>query len=169
MSLRTRFLTAVALVAAVGTVRAADAPARTVKEVATFGALQSPTVEAAREQAAKWYASVGGKDQKAFDSIWTGDRPILDKVAQTLSLGNPEAAKLLKKANDLTGPAPEGVPALLKDAKADAFLRANLALAYTKALANRRIFEETQLILATVKPEQVIDPGAYFFIKAVAE
>jgi hypothetical protein len=131
--------------------------------------LQAPSVEAAREQAANWYASAGGKDQKAFDAIWATDRPVLDKVAQTLALGNPEAAKLLKQANDLTGPAPEGVPALLKDAKANAFLRANLSLAYAKALANRRVFEETQLILASVKPEQVVDPGAYFFIKAVAE
>jgi hypothetical protein len=169
MSLRTRFLTAFAMVAAVGAVRAADAPARTGKEVATFGALQSPTVEAAREQAAKWYASVGGKDQKAFDAIWTADRPILDRVAQTLALGNPEAAKLIRQINDFNGPAPEGVPALLKDTKGDAFLRANLALAYAKGLANRRIFEEAQMVLASVKPEQVVDPGAFFFVRAVAE
>jgi hypothetical protein len=169
MSLRTHLLTAFALVASVGAIRAADAPARSSKEVATFGALQAPTVEAVREQAAKWYASTGGKDQKAFDAIWAADRPVLDRVSQTLSLGNPEAAKLLKAANDLTGPAPEGVPALFKDTKVDSFLRANLALAYAKSLSNRRIFEEAQLCLASVKAEQVVDPAAYFFVKAVAE
>jgi hypothetical protein len=147
----------------------AEADTKPPKEVATFGALQTPSPEAARDQAAKWYASVGGKDQKAFDAIWATDRPILDKVAQTLALGNPEVAKLLKEVNDVNAPAPEGVPALVKDAKADTFLRSNLALAYAKALANRRIFEEAQLSLASVKAEQVVDPAAYFFVKAVAE
>jgi hypothetical protein len=147
----------------------AEADAKPPKEIATFGALQTPSIEAAREQAAKWYASVNGKDQKAFDAIWATDRSVLDKVAQTLALGNPEAATILKTANDLNGPAPEGVPALLKDKKTDTFLRSNLALAYAKALSNRRIFEEAQLALAAVKPEQVVDPAAYFFVKAVAE
>jgi hypothetical protein len=151
-----------------GQVRA-EADTKPPKEVASFGALQAPSLEAAREQAAKWYASVGGKDQKAFDALWATDRPILDKVAQTLALGNPDAAKLLKQANDPNAPAPEGVPAILKDPKADTFLRANLALAYAKALSNRRIFEEAQLALASVKAEQVVDPAAFFFVKAVAE
>jgi len=151
-----------------GQVRA-EADAKPSKEVASFGALQTPSLEAARDQAAKWYASVGGKDQKAFDAIWTTDRTILDKVAQTLALGNPEAATLLKQANDLNASAPEGVPAILKDKKADAFLRSNLALAYAKALSNRRIFEEAQLALSAVKAEQVVDPATYFFVKAVAD
>src|SRR5207248_2448026 len=115
MSLRTHLLTTVALAVSVGTVRAADAPAKQTKEIASFGALQAPSAEAVREQAAKWYASVGGKDQKAFDAVWAADRPMLDKVSQTLALGNPEAAKLLKQVNDLNAPAPEGVPAILKD------------------------------------------------------
>jgi len=140
-----------------------------LKEAASFGALQAPSLEAVREQAAKWYASVGGKDQKAFDAVWATDRSILDKVAQTLALGDPEVAKVLKQVNDLNAPAPEGVPAVLKDPKADKFLKANLALAYAKALSNRRVFEEAQLALASVKAEQVVDPAAYFFVKAVAE
>jgi len=147
----------------------AEADSKPSKEVASFGALQAPSPEAARDQAAKWYASVGGKDQKAFDAIWATDRSILDKVASTLALGNPEVAKLLKQANDLNAPAPEGVPALVKDAKADVFLRSNLALVYAKALTNRRVFEEAQLCLAAVKAEQVVDPAAYFFVKGVAE
>ena len=147
----------------------AEADTKPPKEIASFGSLQAPTVEAARDQAAKWYASVGGKDQMAFDAIWTTDRSVLDKVSQTLALGSPEAARILKEANDLNGPAPEGVPALVKDKKTDSFLRANLALAYAKALSNRRIFEESQLALATVRAEEVVDPAAYFFVRAVAE
>src|SRR3954469_23111192 len=111
MSLRTHLLTAFALVVAAGASRAADAPARPSKEVATFGALQAPSAEAAREQAAKWYASAGGKDPKAFDAIWAADRSILDKVTQSLALGSKPAADLLRDVNDLNLPAPEGIPA----------------------------------------------------------
>jgi hypothetical protein len=150
-----------------GPVRAADrAPP---KEVASFGTLQAPTAEAAKAQAAAWYARSGGKDQAKFDAIWATDRPMLEKVADTLALGNTEAAKILKEARDASSPAPDGIPALLKDKKVDAYLRSNLALAYAKALANRRIFEEAQLALSAIKAEDVVDPAAYFFTKAVAE
>jgi len=147
--------------------RAADrAPPR---EIASFGTLQAPTAEAAKAQAAAWYARSGGKDQAKFDAIWATDRPTLEKVADTLALGNPEAAKILKQARDANSPAPDGIPAMLKDKKVDAYLRSNLALAYAKALSQRRIFEEAQLALNAVKAEDVVDPAAYFFTKAVAD
>jgi hypothetical protein len=139
------------------------------KEIASFGSLQTPTAEAAKAQAAAWYARTGGKDQARFDAIWATDRPTLDKVADTLALGDPEAARILKEARDANGPAPEGVPSLIRDKKADVYLRSNLGLAYARALANRRIFEEVQLTLQVVKAENVVDPAVYFFTKAVAE
>jgi hypothetical protein len=61
------------------------------------------------------------------------------------------------------------VPALLKDAKAAPFFRANLALAYAKALSNRRVHEEALDTLKAVTPEQVIDPASYLFHRAVCE
>jgi hypothetical protein len=162
------------LVPALGLLIGSGAPARAAdklpaKEIASFGSLQAPTAEAAKAQAAAWYAKSGGKDQAKFDAIWGTDRPTLDKVADTLALGNPEAAKILKEARDSNGPAPEGVPALIKDKKFDPYLRANLGLAYAKALTSRRIFEEVQLTFKYIKPEEVVDPAAYFFTKAVAE
>jgi hypothetical protein len=90
-------------------------------------------------------------------------------VAQTLTLGDAEAAKLLAEARDSSKPAPTTVPDVLKDAKRSAFYRANLALAFAKALSNRRIYEETLEALKTTKPEQVVDPGTYLFHRAVAE
>jgi len=151
-------------------VGAADKPPP--KEIATFGLLQAPTAEAARAQAAAWYARAGGTDQARFDTIWATDRPVLEKVADTLTLGSPDAARLLKQARDTAAPAPEGVPDLLDKknaAKVDGYLRANLALTYARALANRRVFEEAQLVLKQVKPEDVVNPAAYFFTKAVAD
>jgi hypothetical protein len=61
------------------------------------------------------------------------------------------------------------VPEIVADAKQPAFFRANLAVAYARALSNRRIYEEALATLKTVKPEDVADPAAYLFHRAVAE
>jgi hypothetical protein len=150
----------------------ADEAKRPSKEGATFGTLRATTPEAARAQAEAWLKEVGKADaatQKALADIWQGDRTVLDKVSDTLALGSPEAEALLNKARDANSAAPTEVPAIVKDRKLPAFFRANLALAYAKALSNRRIYEETLEVLDAVKPEQVVDPATYLFHKAVAE
>jgi hypothetical protein len=143
------------------------------KEIVSFGTLQAPGLEAARGQALTWLKGVGKADattQKKFDALWQeADRPLLDKVAGTLALGDAQAAKLLDEARDPDAPAPTKVPELLKDAKRPAYYRANLALAYAKALSNRRVYEEALDALKAAKPDQVVDPAGYFFHKAVAE
>ena len=67
----------------------------------------------------------------------------------TLGLGDPDAAKLLAEARDPAAPAPKEVPAVLRDAKLPAFFRANLALAYAKALTGKRVYEEALEALKT--------------------
>jgi hypothetical protein len=106
---------------------------------------------------------------KQVDAIWASDRALLDKVADTLCVGDPKAAKLMAEARDINAPAPTDTPALLKDTKLPAFYRANLTLAYAKALSNRHIYEEALEAMLLVKGEQVVDPSAYFFHRAVAE
>ena len=167
-------LPALALSAAVlcgGSVFAADSKSPP-KEVASFGTLSSPTTEVAKANAVAWLKSVGKTDaatMKKVEDLWASDRSILDKVADTLSLGDEKAAKLLAEARDVNAAAPTDTPALLKDTKLPIFYRANLTLAYAKALSNRRIYEETLDALMQVKGEQVVDPSAYFFHRAVAE
>jgi hypothetical protein len=141
------------------------------KEGSSFGSLKAPTNEEARDQAAAWLKSVGKTDaasQARFKTIWATDRPLIDRVSETLVLGSPEAAKLLAEARNADTPAPTAVPAVLKNSK-NAFFRANLALAYAKALTIRKVYEEALDSFASVKPEDVIDPSAYFFHKAVCE
>jgi hypothetical protein len=150
----------------------ADSERRPPREVASFGTLKAAAPDAARAQALAWLESVGKKDEatrKAFDALWGGDRPVLDKVADTLALGDPAAAKLLAEARDPAAPAPTAVPGPVRDAKRPAFYRANLGLAYAKALSNRKVFEEALEALKAVRAEEVVDPSAYFFHKAVAE
>jgi hypothetical protein len=163
---------ALAILLFAGGVLAADSEKKPPKETSSFGTLRAPTPDAARGQALAWLKGVGKTDettQKAFAALWESDATLLDKAAQTLALGDAEAGKLLSEARDENVPAPTAVPALLKDAKKPAFFRSNLALAYGKALANRKVYDEALDALKAAKPEQVIDPGSYFFHKAVAE
>jgi hypothetical protein len=150
----------------------ADDAKKVPKEIASFGTLRATAPDVARGQAEAWLQQVGKTDaatQKAFAGIWTGDRTVLDKVADTLSLGSPDARKLLDDARDANSAAPTEVPAIVKDKKLPAFFRANLALAYGKALSNRRVYEEALEVLNAVKPEQVVDPATLLFHRAVAE
>jgi hypothetical protein len=150
-----------------GQAGAAEAKATTVY---TFGTLKTPTVESARAQARDWLMMHGQPaGDAAFNAIWEADKPLLDRVTDTLILGDPAAAKLLAEARDPAAPAPKEVPALLRDAKLSAFFRNNLALAYAKALSGKRVYEEALDALRAAVPEQVVDPAAYYFHKAVAE
>ena len=140
---------------------------------ASFGVLVPPSQDQARSQALTWLKSTGKADAnvlKQFDEIWKdGTRTTLDKVAATLALGDPAVGKVLADAADGDKPAPTELPAQLKDAKKPAFYRANLALAYGKALSNRRVYEEALEAIRAAKPEQVVDPASYFFDRAVCE
>jgi hypothetical protein len=156
-----------------GAVALAGPPARPPAERgALFATLPTPAPEKARAEALRWLESTGKADagaRRAFDNIWAGDRPLVDKVGDTLALGDDDARTILAEARDPEASAPTEVPAAIKDTKRPAFYRANLALAYAKALSGKRVFEEALQALDSVRPEQVIDPGAYLFHKAVAE
>jgi hypothetical protein len=166
------WLAGLALTAVLVTGGPALAANETVREAATFGTLRAPSLEDARAKALDWLRSAGKSDEatlKAFEAIWAEDKGLLDKVAATLALGNDSAKKLLAEASDPTTAAPTDLPALLKDTKVNAYLRANLALAYARNLATRRVHEEALEALKATKPESVVDPATYLFYRAVAE
>jgi len=149
-----------------------SAEKKSAKEISSFGTLRAPAPEEAREQAKAWLQASGKTDaatQQEFEQVWKSDRSLLDKVTATLLLGDENARQLLAEARNPSSAAPTAVPAVLKDAKLAPFYRANLGLAYARALAGRRIYEETLDSLKAVKPEQVVDPAAYLFTRAVAE
>jgi hypothetical protein len=166
-------LTAVALawLVACGGSFAAETPG---KKLASFGMLQPTNPTAVRAEAEAWFTKTiqDAAKRKQFEAIWKAtDRPILDQVVATLELDG-KTARLLAEASNPLVPAPCGpkaVPAPVKDARQPAFYRANLALAYAKALSNRRVYEEALDTLNAVSPEEVADPAAYLFHKAVAE
>ena len=170
--MRRYWLPAVAL-AALGLWAGGSQGAPDKKDVVTFGALEATSPEEARAKAEAWLKAVGKTDaatMQQFQAIWKQpDRTVLDCVADTLALGNAEAAKLLVEARDIYTPAPIKVPDILKDAKQSLFFRANLGLAYARSLSNRRVHEEALATLKTFQAEQVVAPATYLFTRAVCE
>jgi hypothetical protein len=146
--------------------------AQDTKRVLGFGTLDAPNVEAVQAQSLAWLKSAGKTDAASlaqFEAIWKADRTIIDRLADTFALGNADMAKLIANARDPLTPAPTTVPDLLKNDKLPTFVRANLSLAYARALNNRRVHEEALAALAQTKVEDVIDPAGYLFNRAVAE
>jgi hypothetical protein len=145
----------------------ADEPAK--KPVFGFSTLKASTPEAAQAKAEAWLKSAGPFDRAAFDRIWNDEkRTVLDRTADSLALGSTEARALLAGARAPAAAAPAEVPALLKDPKRDGFFRTNVALAFAKAAANKKGYEEALEALEAVNPEQAVDPASYFFFKAVS-
>ena len=96
-------LTLATVVLCGGPLAAADAEKKPPKELASFGTLHAPSVDTVRTQAQDWLKAAGKGDEaslKAFDAIWQADNALLDKVADTLTLGDADAKKLLNEARD---------------------------------------------------------------------
>src|SRR5437879_888837 len=101
-----------ALATGLATVNTAPA-AEPTKPVFGFSTLKAATPEAAKIKAEAWLKSVGKFDQAAFDKIWNqGERTVLDRVADTLALGNPEAATIIADLRKADSSAPATVPAI---------------------------------------------------------
>jgi hypothetical protein len=143
------------------------------KRTGGFGALDALTADGAKTKLAGWLKEVGKSDAATtakLDSIWKDDsRSILDRVADSLALGDPIAAKLMTEARDPAAPAPVVLPGVFKDQQRSAFFRANLALVYSRALTNRRVYEEALDTLKQFSADQVADPAAYLFHRALCE
>jgi hypothetical protein len=146
-----------------------SAVAQDTRKPLGFGTLDAVSAEEAHDQAAAWLRAAGNMDPTRFEAIWQGDRPIMDRLADTFSLGNADAAKLMTTARDGLAPAPQAVPDVLKNDKLPLFFRANLGLAYARALNNRRIHDEALDVLKMFNPEQVVDPATFLFNRALAE
>jgi hypothetical protein len=146
-------------------------PAKKPTPTFGFSTLKAATPEVAKAKAAAWLKSVNKFDEAAFNKVWADEtKTVLDRTADSLALGNSEAAAILANVRKVEAPAPAETPALLKDAKQDTFFRTNLVVAFAKAAASKKVYEEALDALNSVTtPEAAVDPAALYFFKAVAE
>lgn len=171
MTIRKLFAAAALSTAVAAPASAAD-PAAKPAPVFGFSTLKSATPEAAKAKAEAWLKSVGKFDAAAFNKVWADEtKTVLDRTADSLALGNTEAAKVLADVRKIDTPAPAELPAVLrKDAKNDTFFQTNMALAFAKAAASKKVYEEALEALNEVTtPEAAVDPSAFYFFKAVSE
>jgi hypothetical protein len=141
-----------------------------------FGTLDNMTNAEAKTKLAAWLKDAGKSDAgtlQKLDAIWQeSNRGMLDRVADSFALGDPLANQLLAEARDPGAPAPIIVPEVFKSDKNQnrpAFFRANLGLIYARALINRRVYEEALDTLKLFSADQMMDPAAYLFHRAVCE
>lgn len=134
----------------------------------SFGTLRAMPDDQARAKAEAWLNGLGKMDRAKFDAIWASDKTTSEKTVASIALGKPEAQTALDDARDITKDAPTAVPAVIKDEK-DAFVKANLGAAYARALAGKKVYEEALDAVADAKSEDMVDPSAFLFFKAVAE
>jgi hypothetical protein len=135
--------------------------------------LEGMSDEEAEAKALAWFKVAVNNNAaklKQFQTIWKNEEAtVLERLAATFEAGDPTAAQLLSTGRDANAPAPKEVAPIFKNEKVDKFFRNNLALAYARSLSNRRVHEEALAILKTTSPEQVADPAAYLFHRAVCE
>jgi hypothetical protein len=138
-----------------------------------LGVIKGPNFAQAKASALAWLTEnkADAATLQRAEELWNpaADRPLLDRVAETLLLGDTDARALITMLRDPASPAPQGVPEYLKDAKRSAFLRANLGLYFARQLATKRTYDETLEAIKLIRPEQVVDPASYYFFRAVAE
>jgi hypothetical protein len=135
----------------------------------TFGTLRSMPAEVAKAKVADWLKSVNKLDQAKLDAIWAKtDSTILNLTVESIALGKPEVKAVIDNARDAVATPPTDVPAAIKDEK-NPFVKANVASAFAKALAGKRVYEEALKATIGVEPEQLVDPASFYFFKAVAE
>jgi hypothetical protein len=160
-------------VAALGLLLVTAAPGFGNDTKASFGALDTMSAATAKAKLTAWLKEVGKSDAavtQKLDAIWAENhRTVLDRVADSFALGDAVAAKLIAEARDPLAPAPVVLPAVFKNEGAPVFYRANLGLIYARALINRRVYEEALSTLKIFGADQVVDPAAFLFHRAVCE
>jgi hypothetical protein len=147
-------------------VRAADEPAPWTP----------PAAEAVRKDVLAWLA--GQKPEAPLrasaEKLWAGLPPrpqateLLSRAAETFSLADPRAKKLVERCWKPYVPGPVGKEEWLRDPKTPPLVAKNLRLYYARWLAQQSLFDEALEQLAGLEPGNVIDPASLLFCRALA-
>jgi plasmid maintenance system antidote protein VapI len=134
----------------------------------TFGTLRAMPADAVKTKLSTWLKAQDKLDRTKLDEIFAKDKSTMEKFVEALGLGSSELQQIILDARDITADAPVEVPAALKN-EADPFIKSNVAAAYARSLSASKVYEEALTAATSAESDQLIDPSAYFFFKAVAE
>jgi hypothetical protein len=130
-----------------------------------------------REQVIGW-VSEGRADKSslaAAETLWqegaaeASETPLLDLVCRTIVLGEPRAKALVEAASQPRKEVALPEVAWLDDASLPEFVRGNLRLYYARWLVHERLYDEAAEQMSTIKLEDVADPAALLFQRAVVQ
>lgn len=138
---------------------------------------QLPDYGEVRTQILDWLeqSQVDAQDRSAAQSLWpavelrNSDAPaLLDRVADTLAIGNPQARALVEACNaPYVGPLPPDADWLNDQALPD-LLRQNLRLYYARWLAQHALYDEVLDTLDGISVAEVVDPAGLLFYRLIA-
>lgn len=134
----------------------------------TFGTLREMPADKAKDKLSSWLKAQDKLDQAQLDAIFAKDKSTMEKFVEAVGLGSSELKELILSARDITSDAPTEVPAAIKN-EPDAFIKTNVAAAYARSLSARKVYEEALATATVADVDQLVDPSAYYFFKAVAE
>jgi len=148
------------------------APTETPSPIA-IGVIQGQTLEQAKNATFAWLRTRSPAEavlQRA-EALWDPavDRPVVDRVAETVALVDAEAARFIAAAQGQQPGVDLAAAPVLRDQSRPAFVRANVGLYAAKVASLRRLHEDALAVLRAVQPEQVVDPASYYFYRAVCE
>jgi hypothetical protein len=137
--------------------------------------IKAPTVDAVREQVAKYLDEIKADDALRTQALalWTSDLPTdptqtLERLALTLALADADARQLVELCSQpLATPVLPDMP-WLEDPSKPALIRNNLRLLYGRWLSREKLYEESLAMLNGLEPQQVVDPASLLFYQGVA-
>lgn len=133
------------------------------------------SVEGVRSSVMQWLATAGAdaatvsratelwSDQKLGDGLSAEE--LLDRVVETLATADTATRRFLDACNSASkveSPVFDGI-------RADSFYQNSILLYQARWFAQHRFFDESLEILERLNPENVIDPAALFFYRAVCQ
>jgi len=125
------------------------------------------------KQAIEWLKQqkVDAAKVAELEKAWSGENnslDVLDRLARTLSQGDPRVASLVQFCSQPLAARTLPDDAWMNDVTISAFVRSNMRLYYGRYLAHSLLYDEAADQLRQVTPDAVVDPSALLFYQSVA-
>lgn len=133
-----------------------------------------PTQQRVQEQLGEWLAdyNLDALTKAKIDALWADgsstvdSSAILERLMTSLALLDEEVKQLVQFCDEDSS-LPQEFPFLTAGEKPE-WLTANARLYYGRWLAQRRFYDESQLLLTDLKVETVVDPASLLFYQGAA-